>query len=119
MTSDIRDKLLGSVKRRYSTADIAGLGQVRMQSLTELERAQIEQVATTDVTRMRAHLIALSLVDDDGNRLFADQEVETILKMDSRLTGDLSTAVMLHVGRQDATEDAVKNSDGTPAGPAP
>lgn len=117
--SDIRDRLLGSVKRRYSTAEVAGLGLVRMQSLTELERAQIEQVASTDVTRMRAQLIALSLVDDEGHRLFADQEVETILKMDSRLTGELSTAVMLHVGRQDTTEDEVKNSEGTPAGPAP
>lgn len=117
--SDIRDKLLGSVQRRYSTVEVPGLGAVRLQSLTELERAQIEQVAATDVTRMRAQLIAVALVDDAGNRLFSDQETDHILRMDSRLTGELSTAVMLHVGRQDTTEDQVKNSEGTPAEPAP
>jgi hypothetical protein len=119
MTSNVRDALLASTKRRYTTTEVSGLGTVRLQSLTELERAKIEEVASTDVTRMRAHLIAFALVDDDGNRLFADLEVEQILKMDSRLTGDLSTAVMLHVGRQDTTEDQLKNSEGIPGEPVP
>jgi hypothetical protein len=105
----IRDKLLATCnKRRVASYNVDGLGEVRLQSLTELERASVEKTANEDTTKLRAMLIAYSMVDEDGNRLFSDDEIGTVLAMDSRFTLPLSTAVLNHVGR-DSTEDAVKN----------
>jgi hypothetical protein len=105
----IRDKLLATCnKRRVAEYNVDGLGEVRLQSLTELERASVEKTANEDTTKLRAMLIAYSMVDEDGNRLFSDEEVGTVLAMDSRFTLPLSTAVLNHLGR-DSTEDAVKN----------
>ena len=115
-TTTIRDALLASCKRRYTEETIEGLGTVRLQSLTELERAKVEVAARDNASVLRGMLIAMSLVDDEGNRLFGDGEVDTILAMDSRLTLRVSDVVLAHIGK-DKTEDAVKNSETTPAEP--
>lgn len=104
----LRDKLLKTCVRRYTRRDVDGIGSVRVQSLTELERATVEVVASQDAKKMRAMLIVQSLVDDDGNRLFSDKEVDSVLQMDSRISMALSDVVLDHIGR-DKSEDAVKN----------
>lgn len=105
----MRDVLLATTRRRYVVCDVPGVGNVRMQSISEADRAKIEQVAAQDITRMRAQLLALTLVDDTGARLFADNEIDAILAMDSRVTNELSSRAMEHVGTQDTTEETVKN----------
>lgn len=114
----VRDKMLASRSRRYEQAHCEGLGWVRVQSLSELERAKVERAAGQDVTRLRATLIAMSVVDVEGHRLFSDDEVDAILDMDSRITLALSDIVMEHIGR-DKTEAHLKNSSATPGEPVP
>lgn len=104
----LRDKLLKTCVRRYTRRDVDGIGSVRVQSLTELERATVEAIASQDPKKMRAMLIVQSLVDEDGNRLFSDKEVDSVLQMDSRVSIALSDVVLDHIGR-DKSEDAVKN----------
>ena len=104
----LRDRLLKTCVRRYARRNVDGLGSVRVQSLTELERATVESIASQDAKKMRAMLIVQSLVDDDGNRLFSDKEVDSVLQMDSRVSIALSDVVLDHIGR-DKSEDAVKN----------
>lgn len=114
MSTNTRDNLLATTRRRYTVCELPGIGAVRIQSISELDRAKIEQVAAQDITRMRAQLLALTLVDDEGARLFADSELDTILAMDSRVTNELSSRAMEHVGTQDGTDELVKNLQKTP-----
>lgn len=118
-TNNVRDRLLATCKRRYSTATIDGIGEVRLQSLSELERAKVEVASKNDQFKLRALLIAVSLVDVDGNRLFSDDDVDSVLSMDSRITLRLSDAVLEHIGRDDEAGSQLKNYETTPGEPVP
>lgn len=105
---ETRSALLGKRSRRYLEVDITGLGPVRIQSLSERERAELEVKAMSDTSQFRANLIALTLVDEDGARLFADSDVDSILEVDSSLTGELAAHINEHC-EVPRTEESVKN----------
>lgn len=63
-------------------------GTVRVKALSGAERDQFEQSVMqrkgkrfeVNARNMRAKLVAVSVVDEDGNRLFADADVEALGK---------------------------------------
>lgn len=115
---DLRKRVLQDARRRrYTEFEIDGFGTVRIQSLTERERASIEKQAGNDGFCYRASLIALAVVDANGDRVFSDEDVEQLAEADCQLTISLSDAVIEHVGAlqftQSSIEAEVKNSEAT------
>ena len=110
-----RDELLSTCKRRYRLAEIAGLPQpVRIQSLSEGERATIEtKLSGSDLSKLRAALVVRCVVDEDGDRLFADEDVDQVLEMDSTIVSEISDAIQDHCATAEI-EELAKNSNGTP-----
>lgn len=78
-------------------------GQVRVRMLSALERDALfaeffdlehERIRPERVARLRVHLAALTLVDDDGNRLFNDEEIEKLGLKSSAAIERISEAAM-------------------------
>lgn len=115
---DLRKRMLQDARiRRYAEFEIDGFGTVRIQSLTERERASIEKQAGGDDFCYRASLIALAVVDSNGDRVFSDADVDQLAEADCQITIALSDAVIAHVGAmqftQQGIEAAVKNCEAT------
>ena len=107
----VRDKLLSTTTRRYKRLDVERVGEVWIQSLTEGERSRIEIAASADLSQLAPWFIAYAVIDGDGgNRVFAEDDLEAVMSMDSSVTAALLNAIEEHckVGRIDL-EDAVKN----------
>lgn len=102
----LRDKLIETVKRRYKTIEISGIGGVRLQSLTEREYSQVEDAQPED---RRPLLIAKTLVDVDDSRVFADDEIDTISKMDFAVANAIAEHAMVHCRARTTVEDSIKN----------
>lgn len=115
--------LLGG-KRRFDAVSVGGLN-VRIQSLSELEKARVDaanidykrgRVAREAAVLSRARLIVACVVDDAGKRLFSDAQVEQVAKeMDSRVSDTIYRACVKHVGGESNEDFAelVGNSAGT------
>lgn len=114
-----RAELLQMAQRSY--ADVDG---VRLQSLTELERSSLDSIwgerynktKSIDMV-MRRELLVLCIVDDQGTRLFADNEVALLGSMDSKIISKLYEAARKLTGMDDDGEVAKneKKSDVTTA----
>lgn len=117
-----RAQLLKKTARRYAyfpeSGTIDGL-RFRMQSWTERERSDFESkmlsakgtVSKAKMEDSRRRLIALTLVDESGERLLSDDDVSALEGIDSRLTSALFTAASDHIGfASDDLEELVKNS---------
>lgn len=113
------DFLGGSVDRRYRNVTLPISGKiVRIQSLSELERARYEAAMydgngrriAARVRDVRARLICLCMVDARGDRLLNDTDAERIVSLDSHDVGHLYDAMWEHVGfGNQGVEEAVKN----------
>lgn len=112
-----RADLLKFKTRRYAEvpADwIAPGKRVRIQSMTERERAELEKAVTDgDGASVRALVIVATLVDSQGHRIFTDDHVDMIDSLDSQVTGALFDAISEHCDMQGdrlgRIEDHVKN----------
>lgn len=117
-----REQLIGLCKRRYVEVEIPELeATVRIQSLSEKEKSDYEtrliskngrgilKDRLADATR---RLIALCVVDQNGSRLFSNNDLSVIAEMDSFVSSRIYEACQEHCGfnKQDI-ETAVKNSD--------
>ena len=104
--SDTRAAIMSHRCRRYGRGEIEGMGTVCVQSLTERERAILDG---TPEQRMHATLISIAVVDEDGNRVFADGDVEQLLDVDSNVTRQLIELISDHCsGRMNEVEH-IKN----------
>lgn len=90
---ELRSFLLDKAKRRLEQVDVAGIGRIFIQSLTERERGEIE---TAPAAETCARLIATCLVDEEGHRLFSDAELPTVLALDSKYTQPIFNAIAKH-----------------------
>lgn len=106
-----RDQLRKRCQRRYRELTIDGI-DFRLQSMTEAERSSVE---LSPLPRLRAVLIATCLVDEDGDRLYtdSDEDIDELLKLDSRITVPLSDAISDHCQVAEL-EELVKNFEETP-----
>lgn len=87
-----RTELLGRKARRYTTVDVPGGGKVRIRSLTEAERSRYELSAIDPKTNewsrkaaagSRRRLVALCVVDGDGNQLLTEADVVDLAEVDA------------------------------------
>ena len=113
-----REAFLAGGKRRYRDVALPVAGvTVRIQSLTELEKAQFEaEFYDTNGKKIRgrtldsrARLIMLSLVDDAGEKLLAPGDETSVMQMDSADTGALWEAIWDHIEPKVKVEDLAKN----------
>ncbi len=114
-----REAILAKAKRRFKEFSFDG-ETYRMQSLTERERSQYELqlqdkkggVTNSSVEKMRRLLVAKTLVDKDGQRLFSDEEESLLADVDGRMMAILYDQAWKHCGYdKDELEDHLKNSD--------
>jgi hypothetical protein len=121
MTTLTREALLGKSARRYLDVVIGDGETVRIQSLSEADLGEYDAAAydkqTYKVTPQcvvlrRRLLVALSLVDDEGKRLFKSSEVDSLLDVDAKVVGMIHNAAVEFNSLQDPeadVEDDAKN----------
>ena len=122
-----RDGILQSEDRQFEVVDVPEWGpgaQVRVSSLSGSERDTFEASITvrrgTDVTvnlvNARAKLVVLTVVDDEGNRLFTDDDVFEVGKKNALALNRLFEVAQRLSG---LTEEDVKEAvAGLGSGPA-
>lgn len=119
-----RDAFLGARKRRYRDIILPDGSKLRIQSITERERSEWEshvkvkrgQITRESLVMLRARLICLCVVDEDGNPLFRPDDASQMLSVDSAITNRLFEACQEHCGISDAdVEGLEKNCERTPA----
>lgn len=103
-----RDEFLRATARRYATVEVPSYGEVRMQSLTAAEMRSIRRSLRTEAgafdnerfARIDALVVAAALVDDDGDRLFSDDDVMcgVLDHVDGGPWAVLCAAVKAHTG---------------------
>lgn len=79
-----------------STRDVKGeFGDSRIVELTSAQRDEITQVASKNPTAFRATLFALSLIDDDGRRMFdAEKDIAAIKRIPTGFTEPIIDAAI-------------------------
>lgn len=117
-----RDALLGAAPRRFAVVPIEGLGNVRIRSLTELERSRIEvsmrdkrgNLSSAKSMDLKSRLIVDCVVDAQGNQLYTNNDIQHLRRQDSKVTNALVDAIQAHCGwSDDDIEDLEKNSGAT------
>lgn len=99
-----KEQILSMTNRRYDEVD-----GIRIQSLNELELSTLESLWAKRFQdegmslKMRAELLAMCIVDENGNRVFATSEddISAIQSMDSKVSAPLYRACRVHVGLDD------------------
>lgn len=111
-----RSALLGKRERRYREVELPSGGKVRLQSLTELERSEYNselldkkgEVDRKKLTFGTALLLVRMLVDENGKRLFMDNEYEELSGIDSLDMEILGDEARKHVGFDYETRKELK-----------
>lgn len=105
---ELRTFLLGTATRRLKACDVEHVGRIFVQSMTERERGEIESASQEE---FRARVIVNCLVDEEGNRLFSEDDVPTVLAMDTKYTLPIFFAISEHCDppTKKKTESDVKN----------
>ncbi len=112
-----RDSLLQPARRRYVDVEIDGLGKVRLQDMNAREhswyQAQfLDSDGRPDITRAsqvyKGLLIALCVVDEHGERMYDESDVDKILAGSAVVVDELADACMAHCGL-DGSGDVKKN----------
>lgn len=116
-----RGDLMAFIKRRYHEypADWIEKGKtIRVQSLTERERAAIEtrMLAQRDGEgghSYRSVLIAMALVDEHGKRIYSDSDehLELLDGLDAMATSRLISAIDDHCKMGESVEDREKRQE--------
>lgn len=114
-----------ALKRSNSSVSIDGT-EVKLRRLTLAERMEVLKliVRETDETRevrvssaqkTCTFLVIHCVLDDIGNRMFADEDENIVLEMDGQFIDQLADEIMFQNGlAKRAQDDAIKNSDPSP-----
>jgi hypothetical protein len=101
-----REQLLEKSKRRFLDVTLSDGSVAKLQSITEIERAEYNSEMLTadgsvDKEQFKygtAKLLARMLVDESGKRMFHDSEWELIAELDSLFTEEIGDAARKHIG---------------------
>jgi hypothetical protein len=110
-------EILSQCKRRYIEVD-----GVRLQSLTEWEMSNLRSRWHSRMNKqddsvlalMTVDLLAVCIVDEEGNRLFSDKEAGELKSLDSKFAQRLNEACRIHCGLDDdgsEVDDLEKKSE--------
>ncbi len=116
--------LLGPVKRRFEIVP-TDVGNVRIQSFTELQRSRIE-ASTKDkngnsnankALDLKCRLVVEAVVDADDRQVYTNSDIERLRQQDSRVINQLADAILKHCGFSDTdVEELEKNCAATATG---
>lgn len=90
-------------------------GTVRVRCMTGVERdaferSNIGEDGKQDISNFRAKLVARSIVDEHGNRLFSDADIEALGRKSIKALGRcFDVAMRLSAVTDDAVEELEKN----------
>lgn len=117
-----------STKLNTNIIDIPRLGgKVRIQELTGSQRAELDIVAAESKNRKEAYkevkawVVAMTVIDEQGNRIFSDSQIEAIKSLPSTVQDKINDEVDILSGlkEEDIKKTAKKSSasrDGTNSG---
>ena len=114
-----RDQILQADDLPYEDVDVPEWGgAVRLRSLTGAERDAFEtsivQGNDRNMRNIRARLVVLCIVDDEGNRVFKDNEAPALGKKSAKALDTLfAVAQKLNGLSNDDVDDLAKNSPET------
>lgn len=121
-----KESLAQTAERRYTEVPILGCGTARFQSLTASEMRDFENFFNDRkgdpimgrVRRIKEVLVARSLVDGQGKRVFTDEDALNGMEMDGAARSKLYAEAKAWTGYGAdpdfaAIEDAAKNSGNT------
>ena len=105
-----QDILKQFASRRYD--EVQG---IRLQSLTELELSKLESLWAQryhDTKQMnpvmRRELLCLCIVDDEGNRIFSNDEVDALAELDGGVTSQLYSTCRVLCGLDEPSDAGKK-----------
>lgn len=111
-------------KREYHQFEIEGVdGEFRCRSFMELERDEIRERLNKEknsrIDAEAAHVVQLSLCNDEGDLIFAEGDVPTIRKWRSHVLRGIYLEIdrvfgIAAIKEPERVEEAAKNSNGTP-----
>lgn len=115
-----RDAFLAAGKRRFKNVAIGG-EKCRIRSMTEGEWANLDlknldkkgQFSVANYRYSDARLIAFCVCDVNGEPVFADTDLDTIMGLDTSIVQPLIREIKSHCGLGLGVEDAEKNLNGT------
>ena len=127
MTTLTRDQILESVDLKTATVEVPEWGgTVTIRTMTGADRDSFEQTLVvtddkggrkTDLSNMRAKLVAMTVIDDDGNRVFSEGDIGRLGKKSATALARIFDAAQVLNGMADSSEgDATKNSEADPSG---
>lgn len=123
-----REDFLGSAsKRRFKDVPLPGGNKARIRSISEGEWAEIDLKSVDkkggyNIAALRlsdARLIVATVCDHDGNPIFSDADLETIMGFDTGYVLPLVREIKEHCGLRGTVEDAEKNLSATAAASLP
>lgn len=123
-----RDAFLAAGKRRYTEVTLPSGGKARIRSITEGEWAALDlknlnrKTGRLDYESYKysdARLIALCVVDHDGNAVFGERDLDEIMGFDTSFIRPLRRAILEHCGLSGDVEAAEKNLNVTGDAGAP
>lgn len=111
-----RADIQNRVQRRYIEVPLHDGKVARLQSLTDLERMEWNQELFDETGKMvvnkwkyqTAKLLVRMLVDENGHRLFMDEDWELLLELDAKDGAVLGDEAREHIGAVD--RDVKKSS---------
>lgn len=108
-----KDQILSMDDFEYKTLEIEEWGgEIRLRSLSSADRDQFEAELsqTQDLTNLRARLVCRAIVDEEGSRMFTDQEAKALGAKNANVLSYIFEAVRVMNGMDDdALEDAEGN----------
>lgn len=116
--------LLGPAVRRYKVIP-TDVGNVRIQSFTELQRSRVE-ASTKDksgkpsqnkMLDLKCRLVVEGVVGDDDSQVYTNSDIERLRQQDSRVINQIADGILDHCGFTESDiEDLEKNCEATSGG---
>lgn len=104
-TINTAEQFLKAGPRQIKDVDIKGFGQVRIQKLLKSELCQFQkwlrpkgELNDDRYAQRDLYLIALSVVDDQGNPLFNVEQIDKLGSVDGQAMDELAYEVMIFNG---------------------
>jgi hypothetical protein len=112
-----RDSILGADDLRTETVSTEEWGEVRIRTMTGLERDQFDahlvrakkSTGVNDPTEVRARLVMLCAVDEKGERLFKEADIPALQGKAGKPLGEVADAIA-ELNGMGQEEELAKNS---------
>jgi hypothetical protein len=115
--SDLRDRFKAKVGvRQTETIEVADFGTVTVQGLSgaeydEYESSCVQQNGKSITHKAnRALLLKLGVVDEEGKRVFRDEDMEDLKKLPAGIVQPLATAIIKLSGASASEQESIEKN---------